>query len=50
MVNIYIVIATALCWYGLIEGAGWITVVGMLFAGWQARRYADNKLVVNGRK
>jgi len=48
MVLIFTVLATALCVLGRIEGPGWITVILGLFAGWQGRRYADNKLAANG--
>lgn len=42
-------IATALVWTGKIDGPGWTTTVLALFAGWQVRRYGDNKLRNGGR-
>ena len=37
-------IATWLTYAGNIDGQGWITIALGLFAGWQTRRWADNKL------
>ncbi len=39
-------LATVLCWFGHIDGAGWITVTGILWAGWQGRSYATDKLKI----
>jgi len=44
-----IAIATWLRYEDLIEGPGWITVVLALFAGWQSRRYAEDKLQIGGK-
>jgi hypothetical protein len=44
------VIATVLLWYTKIEGGQWVNIVTVLFAGWQARRYGDNRLKANGGK
>lgn len=37
-------IATLLVCIDKIDGPGWTTTVLALFAGWQVRRYGDNKL------
>lgn len=37
-------VATGLVIFGRIDGLGWTTTILGLFAGWQARRYGDNKL------
>lgn len=37
-------VATGLVLSGRIDGDGWTTTILGLFAGWQARRYGDNKL------
>lgn len=50
MVNTYVLLATGLTYFDKIEGAGWITVILGLFAGWQIRRAADNRLAANGGK
>jgi len=44
----FTLLATALCGFDKIEGVGWITTILGLFAGWQGRRYGDNKLAANG--
>ena len=44
-----IAIATWLRYENLIEGPGWITVVLALFAGWQSRRYAEDKLQIGDK-
>jgi len=36
--------ATALLGFDKVEAGHWVTVVLALFAGWQARRYGDNRL------
>jgi len=41
-------LATWLTYSDRITGQGWITVALGLFAGWQARRYGDNKIAANG--
>lgn len=50
MIVFFTILATALTYTDKIEGAGWVTVILALFAGWQGRRYADNRLHANGGK
>ena len=38
------------CWFDKIEGVGWLTFLGVLFSGWQIRRFKDNELHANGGK
>lgn len=39
-----LILASALCWAGGIDGAGWVTVTLGTLGGWQARRAYDNRL------
>jgi hypothetical protein len=43
-----LLMGTALCYCGKIDGAGWSTVSLGILAAWQLRRYGDNKLAANG--
>ena len=38
----------AFCWYGKVDGTGWLTFMGVLFSGWQIRRFKDNELEIDG--
>lgn len=40
------IVTGAFCWFDKIDGTGWLTFLGVLFAGWQIRRFKDNELHV----
>ena len=43
-----VALATGLCGFGLLEGAGWVTVALGVLSAWQVRRAYDNKLKAGG--